>query len=224
MDQNSWSRSYDLLPIMLETLLSGSIVTIQIAVGSFLVALCAGIVCSIFNNMNYRVFKVLVRVYVEVFRGLPVLVVLFVIYFGLAQNGIRLSPMPAAIIGFGLYGGAYVAEIMRAAIESVHRGVIEAGYMIGLTRIQVLRYVVIPDATKVILPPLGNFAIGLLKDTALASAVAAPELTFNARVLVSQTYLSMQIYVGVAIMYLAMSVPLIHTVRLLELRSRRGGN
>lgn len=222
MNPDSWSRAYELSGFLLETLLRGALVTVQIASGSFCLALALGLLFATLQRSKSRPLRILVRVYVEVFRGVPVLAILFVIYFGLAQIGIRLNPLPAAVLGFGIYGGAYVTEIFRAAIESVHRGQLEAGYMIGLTRLQVLRFIVLPQAVKVVLPPLANFAVGLLKDTALASAVAAPELTFNARVLINQTYLSSQIYLGVAVLYLAMSLPLSYLTRLLEARSKQG--
>jgi polar amino acid transport system permease protein/cystine transport system permease protein len=132
-----------------------------------------------------------------------------------------LAPVPAAIIGFGINGGAYLTEVFRAGIEAVHRGQTEAALSIGMTRIQALRIIILPQATRVILPPLGNFAIGLLKDTSVASSVAAPELTFRAHMLVDQTYLSTQIYLMVAALYLTMSLPLAHLVRRLERRGAR---
>ena len=103
----------------------------------------------------------------------------------------------------------------------MHRGQAEAAYSIGMTRLQALRIIIMPQALRVILPPLGNFAIGLLKDTSIASSVAAPELTFRARMLVDQTYLSTQIYLMVAVLYLMMSLPLSHLVNRLERRRAR---
>ena len=113
------------------------------------------------------------------FRAVPVLTQLFIIYFGLTEIGIRLDPLPSAIVGFGINGGAYLTEVFRAGIESIHHGQMEAAQMLGMTRLAALRIVILPQAVRVVLPPLGNFAIGLLKDTALASAVAAPELMFQ---------------------------------------------
>ena len=129
------------------------------------------------------------------FRAVPVLTQLFIIYFGLTEIGIRLDPLPSAIVGFGINGGAYLTEVFRAGIESIHQGQMEAAQMLGMTRLAALRIVILPQAMRVVLPPLGNFAIGLLKDTALASAVAAPELMFRARTLVDKTFLATQIFV-----------------------------
>ena len=158
----------------------------------------------------------------DVFRAVPVLTQLFIIYFGLAELGVQLDPLPAAIIGFGINGGAYLTEVFRAGIEAIHRGQIEAALTIGMTRLTALRIIVLPQAIRVVLPPLGNFAIGLLKDTSLASSVAAPELSFRARMLVDQTYLSTQIFLMVAAIYLAMSLPLGYLTRQAGARMSRG--
>jgi polar amino acid transport system permease protein/cystine transport system permease protein len=152
----------------------------------------------------------------------PVLTQLFIIYFGLTEIGIRLDPLPAAIIGFGINGGAYLTEVFRSGIESVHQGQMEAAQMLGMRRLEALRIVILPQAMRVVLPPLGNFAIGLLKDTALASAVAAPELMFRARTLVDKTFLATEIFVTAAAIYLVMSVPLGYLTRRAEARVARG--
>ena len=143
---------------------------------------------------------------------------LFIIYFGLTEIGIRRSPLPSAIIGFGINGGAYLTEVFRAGIESVHQGQTEAAQMLGMTRLKALRIVILPQAMRVVLPPLGNYAIGLLKDTALASAVAAPELMFRARTAVDKTFLATEIFVAAAAIYLAMSLPLGYLTRKAEAR------
>jgi His/Glu/Gln/Arg/opine family amino acid ABC transporter permease subunit len=180
-----------------------------------------GMLGAVLRTSRFRLLRAVGTVYVDVFRSVPVLTQLFIIYFGLAELGVKLAPIPAAIIGFGINGGAYLTEVFRAGIEAIHRGQTEAALSIGMTRMQALRIIILPQALRVILPPLGNFAIGLLKDTSVASSVAAPELTFRAHMLVDQTYLSTQIYLMVAALYLAMSLPLSHLVRRLESRTAR---
>jgi polar amino acid transport system permease protein/cystine transport system permease protein len=207
-----WARFAAQFPYLIETLLLGVEMTIIVTLGGFLVAMAMGMLGAVLRTSRLAVLRVLGTVYVDVFRAVPVLTQLFIIYFGLAEIGIRLDPIPAAIIGFGINGGAYLAEVFRAGIEAVHRGQSEAALAIGMTRAQAMR---------VVLPPLGNFAIGLLKDTSVASSVAAPELSFRAHMLVDQTYLSTQIYLTVAALYLAMSLPLAHLVRVLERRMAR---
>ena len=215
---SAWLQVFDLLPI----LLTGALTTLEITAGGFVIAVVLGLLCGALRGTRSRVLRVMVAVYVDVFRAVPVLTQLFIIYFGLGEIGLKLDPMSAAIIGFGINGGAYLTEVFRAGIASIHQGQIEAGQMLGMMRGAVLRIVVLPQAMRVILPPLGNFAIGLLKDTALASAVAAPELMFRAHNLVDRTFLSTQIYLTVAVIYLAMSLPLGKLTRLAEVRAGRG--
>ena len=222
MSPDPWVRAYDLLPELLSVLLTGAVVTLEVTAGAFLLAIVIGLAFAVLRTLPSRLSRALASLYVEVFRGVPVLTQLFVIYFGLAELGLRLDPLSAAILGFGINGGAYLTEVFRAGIESIHQGQIEAAYMLGMTRMMGLRIIVLPQAVRVVLPPLGNFAVGLLKDTALASAVAAPELTFRGRTLVDQTYLSTQVYLLVAVIYLAMSLPLAHAVRRVEARLGRG--
>jgi His/Glu/Gln/Arg/opine family amino acid ABC transporter permease subunit len=216
-----WGRALHLLPYMLSVLLSGTIMTVIVTIGGFAVSIVLGIVFAMFRTGSSRLLAALTHVYVEVFRAVPVLTQLFIIYFGLGAIGIRLSPIPAAIIGFGLNGGAYLTEVFRSGIEAVNRGQSEAASAIGMTKGMAFRHVVLPQALRIVLPSIGNFAIGLLKDTSLASAVAAPELSFHAHMLVDETFLSTQIYLLVAVFYLAMSLPLSLVVRRLERRGRK---
>jgi polar amino acid transport system permease protein/cystine transport system permease protein len=208
----------DLLPV----LLVAAVTTVEVTAGGFIIAAAIGLVCGVLLNLRVPPLRIAIKIYVDVFRAIPVLTQLFIIYFGLTEIGIRLDPLPAAIIGFGINGGAYLTEVFRSGIESVHQGQTEAAQMLGMTRLAALRIVVLPQAMRVVLPPLGNFAIGLLKDTALASAVAAPELMFRARNLVDKTFLSTQIYIVTAAIYLAMSLPLGYLTRRLEARAARG--
>lgn len=224
MNGGEWAKAWHLLPYFLSVLWSGTVMTVIVTVGGFVVSIVLGIVFAGLRTGRSRLLGGLAYVYVEVFRAVPVLTQLFIIYFGLGAIGIRLSPIPAAIIGFGLNGGAYLTEVFRAGIDAVSRGQAEAASAIGMTRLMALRHIVLPQAIRIVLPSIANFAIGLLKDTSLASAVAAPELSFNAHMLVDQTFLSTQIYLLVAAFYLAMSLPLSAVVRRLErgaARSRR---
>jgi polar amino acid transport system permease protein/cystine transport system permease protein len=215
---SAWLSVWDLLPV----LLFGAITTIEVTLGSFVVATLIGLSLALLQRLHLRPLNAVIAVYVDVFRAVPVLTQLFIIYFGLTEIGIRLDPIPAAIIGFGINGGAYLTEVFRAGVESVHEGQMEAAQMLGMRRFAALRIVILPQAMRVVLPPLGNFAIGLLKDTALASAVAAPELMFRARTLVDKTFLATQIFVTAAAIYLVMSVPLGYLTRRAEARAARG--
>jgi His/Glu/Gln/Arg/opine family amino acid ABC transporter permease subunit len=215
---SAWLTVWDLLPV----LLFGAVTTIEVTIGGFIVATVIGLSLALLQRLHLRPLNAVIAVYVDVFRAVPVLTQLFIIYFGLTEIGIRLDPIPSAIIGFGINGGAYLTEVFRAGVESVHQGQMEAAQMLGMRRFAALRIVILPQAMQVVLPPLGNFAIGLLKDTALASAVAAPELMFRARTLVDKTFLATQIFVTAAAIYLAMSVPLGYLTRRAEARVARG--
>ncbi len=222
MTPGPWARTVAQFPYLAEALLLGVQITIIVTIGGFVLALVLGSLGAVLRTARFAFARAVGTVYVDVFRAIPVLTQLFIIYFGLAELGVKLAPVPAAIIGFGINGGAYLTEVFRAGIEAVHRGQGEAALAIGMTRMQALRIIVLPQALRVVLPPLGNFGIGLLKDTSVASSVAAPELTFRAHMLVDQTYLSAQIYLMVAALYLAMSLPLARLVRVLERRLARG--
>jgi His/Glu/Gln/Arg/opine family amino acid ABC transporter permease subunit len=215
---SAWLTVWDMLPI----LLFGAVTTVKVTAGGFVVAVLIGLCCAIMLRLRSRLLRAAIAVYVDVFRAIPVLTQLFIIYFGLTEIGIRLDPIPAAIVGFGINGGAYMTEVFRAGIESVHQGQLEAAQMLGMTRLAAMRIIILPQAMRVVLPPLGNFAIGLLKDTALASAVAAPELMFRARNMVDKTFLATQIFSATAVIYLAMSLPLGYLTRRAEARVSRG--
>ncbi len=218
----SWSRFLDSLPAILSLLLTGAVMTVTVTVGAFLVSILLGLLFAGFRMSESRALRAVSHVYVEVFRSVPVLTQLFVIYFGLASFGIRLSPVPAAVLGFGINGGSYLTEVFRGGIQAIGRGQTEAAQAIGMTKLTALRVIVLPQAVRVVLPALANFSIGLLKDTSLAAAVAAPELSFSANMLVKQTFLTTQIYILVALIYLAMSLPLSSASRMLERRAARG--
>ena len=217
-----WRIFFIKLPVFLPYLLRGALVTVEITLASLAVAVAVGLVLALLRHARVPVLGALASAYIELLRAIPVLTTLFLIYFGLAYAGIRLSSFAAAITGLGMLGAAYMAEIHRAGIESVHKGQREAALSIGLTPTNAMRWVVLPQAARVVIPPTANYAIGLLKDTAIVSTVAAPELIFAAKTLVSQTILPMQVYLLAALVYLALSLPLARLARHLELRLSRG--
>ena len=208
---------------ILRTLLQASVFTISVTVGALIVAVLGGFALTLFRSFFGKVANTIVLAYVELFRNSPVLVQLFVIYFGLGQIGIRLEPTTAAIIGLGMNGAAILSEVFRSALRSVDKGQTEAALAIGLTPARALFTIVLPQATRLALPAMGSYAVGLVKDTSLASAVAVPELAFRARNLVSETYLSTQIYLLVALIYFVMSYPFSKLVLQLEKRYAKGG-
>jgi polar amino acid transport system permease protein/cystine transport system permease protein len=213
-----WERFWENLPYFLEVLIPAAGMTVRIAAGAFVLAIVVGLVLALLQTLKIGIITLIARTYIEIVRGTPVLAQLFILYFGLTQVGIRFTPVQAAILGLGFNGGAYLAEVFRAGIESIHSGQMEAALTVGMTPLSAMRYVILPQALNVVVPPTTNYSIALLKDTAIVSAVAAPEIMFKARNLVMETYLSAQIYLLVAIMYLIMSLILAYISRRLERR------
>ncbi len=210
--------SVDVLLYLLQTLLVGAGATIWLTVSALLVALTVGFGLALMRLSGNPLLMTSARIYLEIFRNVPVLTQLFIIYFGLSRLGIALPSAVAAILGFGLNGAAMLGEVFRSAIISVDKGQREAGLAIGLTSRQAFRLLVLPQAARTVTPPIGNYAIGLLKDTSLASAVAVPEIAMRAKMLVAETYLSTEVYLMVAVIYLGLSLPL---ARLSTLAERR---
>jgi polar amino acid transport system permease protein/cystine transport system permease protein len=207
----------------LDVLLGGLTTTLLVTLGALLLALLGGLILGLARA--YVPGSILGRAalsYIEFFRGTPVLIQLFILYFGLTEFGVRMTPLEAAVLGLGLNGSAYLAEVYRAGIQSIHRGQVEAAFSVGLTPTQAVRLVVLPQALRVAIPPIGNYSIGLLKDTAIVSVVAAPEILFRARQLTVATLQGAEIYLVVAALYLALSLPLAYFVRRLEGRFGRG--
>jgi His/Glu/Gln/Arg/opine family amino acid ABC transporter permease subunit len=196
--------------------------TIRMAALALCLAASFGLVLALARLSRSRLLAGTAAVYVELVRGAPALTLLFLIYFGLPSVGIVLPAFQAAVIGLGLNGAAYVSEIYRAGIGGIDRGQREAAQAIGMTYPKVMGYVILPQAAKIVLPPLGNYAIGLLKDTSVASLIGAPELTLRARDLSSEYFMPMEIYLVSGAMYFAMAAPLAAFVRWLERRLRRG--
>jgi His/Glu/Gln/Arg/opine family amino acid ABC transporter permease subunit len=193
-------------------------ISVEVAAGALVVALIAGLLVALTTVAPLKPLRVAGRAYIEIIRGTPALTQLFIIYFGLSDVGLELSPMTAAIVGLGGNFAAYFAEVYRAGIAAIHRGQREAGLSLGLPPADIMRFVVLPQAMRIMVPPFCNLAIQLLLGTSLVSTVAAPEIMFRARNLVMETYLSTQVYVLAALLYLAVSIPLSHLTTRLERR------
>ena len=205
----------------LATLLGGLGTTVTVALGALIFALVFGLIVALARVSRWRVLRGLAIAYIEFIRGTPALVQLFVIYFGLPDAGITPTPLQAAIIGLGVNGAAYLAEIYRAGIEAIHKGQMEAALTLGMTPARAMQYIILPQAVRTMLPPMTTFAITLVKDTALVSVVAAPEIMFYARNLVTESFLSMHVYLIAALIYLCMTIPMARIAAALERSKRR---
>jgi len=200
----------------LVTLLGGWPTTVIVAAGALVFALVFGLVIALLRMTRWRLLRLPAIAYIEFFRGTPLLVQLFVIYFGLPDIDIEPTPLQAAVIGMGLNGAAYLAEIYRAGIEAIHRGQMEAALSLGMTPVRAMQYIILPQATRTMLPPITNFSIVMLKDTAVISVIAAPEIMFFARNLVTETLQSAVVYVMAGVIYLCMTIPMARVVARLE--------
>jgi polar amino acid transport system permease protein len=204
---------------LLEPLLLALVNTVLISAGAFVVAVVLGLtLASLRHLIRARVVRVGIQIYVEIFRNVPSLTHLFILYYGLAYAGLRLGSMTAAILGLGLIGGATLSEVYRAGLQSVPHGQVEAGLAQGMNPFMTFRLIVLPQAWRVALPPIGNYAVQLIKDTSLVAAIGAPEIMFTARNLVVNSFETTLVYVLTAALYVAICMPLIILIQALERR------
>ena len=202
-------------------LLIGAGVTVQITVLSTAIGFVIGLIVGVARISNLRVLRMLAEVYVEFFRGTPLLVQIFLFYFALPViTGQRIDPFIAAISACGINSGAYVAESFRAGIQSVDDGQMEAGRSLGMTWLQTMRYIIVPQAFKRVIPPLGNEFIAMLKDSSLVSVIGFEELTRRGQLIIAKTYGSFEIWMSVAVIYLVMTLTISRFVAYLERRYR----
>ncbi|PFG41649.1 cystine transport system permease protein [Isoptericola jiangsuensis] len=181
--------------------LAGLAGTIPLALASFAIGIVLALGVALLRLSTNRFLAWLGRAYVSAIRGTPLLVQLFVIFYGLPSIGVTIDPWPSAIIAFSLNVGGYAAEVIRAAILSVPTGQWEAGYMVGMSRGRTLRRIILPQAARVSVPPLSNTFISLVKDTSLASLILVTEMFRKAQEITSYTYEFMLIYVEAALIY-----------------------
>ena len=200
-------------------LLGGLWISVQAATGALILATLLGLCLALMLVSRYGLFFYIARVWVEIIRGTPALAQLFILYFGLADFGLRMHPLVAAIVGLGINGSAYLSEIFRSGIQAVDHGQSEAARSLGLSPFWLNYDVVLPQAARIMVPPFVNYGVQLLKDTSLIASIAAPEIMFRARNLVMETYDSMTIYLLVAALYLGISVPLSQLASYLQTRS-----
>jgi len=195
--------------------------TLQMTACSFVLALSVGLALAVLRLSHTRPLSVAAGCYIEIVRGAPALTLLFLLYFGLPNVGLTLPAFDAAVLGLGLNGAAYLAEVYRSGIEAIDVGQREAAQAVGMTRGQLMSWIVLPQAIRIILPTMGNYGVALLKDTSIASLISAPELMLRARDLTSEYYMPMEIFLLVGAIYFVMASPLSLAVRLMERRLRR---
>ncbi|HIV37235.1 MAG TPA: amino acid ABC transporter permease [Candidatus Negativibacillus faecipullorum] len=183
-------------------LLPGLTMTIPLTAISFFFALIIALIVAMIQFAHVRVLRQVARFYVWVIRGTPLLVQLFVVFYGMPNIGILIDPFPAAVIVFSINEGAYMAEIIRAALESVPTGQMEAGRCVGMTYLQTMRRIILPQAMRTAFPSLSNSLISMIKDTSLAANITVTEMFMATQRIVARTYEPLALYIEVGLIYL----------------------
>ena len=199
-------------------LVPGLMTTIPLTVIAFALAMVIAVIVAMIQFANVRVLKQLCRFYIWVIRGTPLLVQLFVVFYGLPKVGLILNPFPAAVLVFSINEGAYCAETMRAALESVPAGQMEAGYCVGMNYLQIMARIVMPQALRTAFPPLSNSLISMVKDTSLAANITVTEMFMATQRINAIYYEPLALYCEVAVIYLLFSTVLTKLQRVGEKR------
>lgn len=211
----NWNLIFDSLPLLLQ----GAVVTIEITAMSVGCGFIIGMFAALANLSRFTIIRLLAKCYVDIIRGTPLLVQIFLIYFALPMIiGQRIDPYVAAVTACSINSGAYVSEIFRAGIQSIDKGQMEAGRSLGLTWTQTMKFIIMPQAFKRIIPPLGNEFIAMLKDSSLVSVIGFEELTRRGQLIIAKTYGSFEIWSTVAVIYLVMTITISQLVAYLERR------
>lgn len=209
--------NFELIEHALPMLLVGAGVTIEITAVSVAIGFLIGLFVGIARICQIKILRIIATIYADCIRGTPLLVQIFLIYFALPiVTGQRVEPFIAAVAACGINSGAYVSEIFRAGIQAIDVGQTEAGRSLGLTWWQTMYYIILPQAVRNILPPLGNEFIAMLKDSSLVSVIGFEELTRRGQLIIAQTYGSFEIWTTVAILYLIMTLAISRVVAWLE--------
>ena len=209
---------FTVIPKYLDVVLLGCLWTIAITVAAALVSFFGGILLAVVALYAPAVIRLPFRAFEFVFMGTPLLLQLFLIYFGLVQIGIDLPAFVAGVIGLGLHFAVYNSELIQTAILAVDRGQMEAARTLGLSRTQALRKVVVPQAVRAVIPPIGNNMIALLKDSALVSVIGVSELTLSAQRAIGATYRPFEFYLLAASFYYVINLGMEWVQRRIERR------
>ena len=212
---------FDLIAQYLPNFIHGALVTLQIASLGCFIGISLGTLLGLLQARANKAIRVLIAIYATLLRGTPMLIQIAFIVFVLPQIGIRISDFWGATLAIGLNSSAYVSQIIRSGIASINKGQIEAAHVLGLSTMQTIRFIILPQAIRVVLPSLGNEFITLVKDSSLASTVGVMELTREASYMRSRTFDALTAYFAVAVIYLIITSILSLLVAYLEKRMNR---
>lgn len=207
----------ELIKSAIPLLIAGAGITVEITALSVFFGMLIGIIVALARLSDFKILRWLGNVYVDFIRGTPLLIQIFLVYFALPSIiGHRVDAFFAAISACSINSGAYVAEVFRGGIQSIDVGQMEAGRSLGMTWWQTMRYIILPQAFKRIIPPLGNEFIAMLKDSSLVSVIGFEELTRRGQLIIARTYASFEIWMAVAIIYLILTFTVARLTGLLE--------
>lgn len=208
--------NYDLIQTALPHLIHGAFVSLEIAGLALTIGLIGGVVLGILQTNNSKPVQVLVSIFTTIIRGTPMLIQIVFLYYVVSLLGVNFSPLWSAILAIGINSSAYISQIIRSGIQAVPHGQIEAAQTLGISKVDTLRYVILPEALRVVLPALGNESITLIKDSSLASLIGVVELYKEGQTIISQTYDALSIYSATAALYLIMTTTLSYIINRLE--------
>ena len=197
-------------------------VTIQLTIASFSLAVVVGLLLAVGKLSNIGLVRGFCTAYIEIARGVPALAVLFLLYFGLVPLGIVFDAFTAGAIGLGMSAAGYIAEVFRAGIQAIHKGQREAALAVGMTPMMTFRHIILPQAIRIILPPMLNMVILLLKDTSICSLISTDELMLRAKDLAMMSFLPMHLFLLAGAIYFCLSWPLSLITRKVETMMQRG--
>lgn len=207
-----------------ESLASGALVTIEVTAFALLLGCVIGLLVGIGRlNPQRRIVYGLCSFYLLCFRGTPLLVQLFIWFYGLPQFGVKLPAFACGVLGLAMYSGAYVSEIVRGSIQSIDRGQTEAARSLGMSSGQAMRIIILPQAVVRMIPPLGNEFIALIKNSALVSLLTIHDLMHEGQKIIAVSYRSLETYLVIALVYLVLTTITTTILRYIENRLRAGG-
>ncbi|MFJ7970156.1 amino acid ABC transporter permease [Psychrobacillus sp. NPDC096389] len=208
---------WSVIPRNMDVFIDGALKTLEISLLAILIAIPIGVIFGMGRISKNKIFRLISSIYVEIIRGVPLLVLLIWIYFVLGQF-LKLGSYWGAIWGLAIFAGAFIAEIVRAGIQAVPKGQMEAARSLGMSHAKAMTHIILPQAFRRVLPPLASQFIMLIKDSSLVSVIAATELTLNAKNLVATSFRSIEVWTFVALIYFIMTFSLSLIIRYFEKR------
>ncbi|HLW46945.1 MAG TPA: amino acid ABC transporter permease [bacterium] len=206
----------------LPDLFRGALVSVELTLTVMGLSLVFGLIVALARLTRFRVVRTVATTYIEIIRGTPALLQLFYIYFVLPAFGLKFPPFTAGVIGLTLNYSAYLSEVYRAGIQAVAKGQLEAAQALGMSRTVMMRLIILPQAVRIVVPPLGNYFISLFKDTALASIITVKEMIFTGQIIAATNFQYFAIFTIIGAIYLAISYPGSLGVQYLERRMKIG--